>query len=318
MSSTTQKRPSRKEIRLQREAAERVESAEDLTDSAPTAEIEPVKGAQPSALRSRPSWPELTRGTIATATASLATLAMVGSAASVIAFSGIDDALAAQGPTEPEQATISTIEPTVPDSLKKADGAADSARYFGLERELSGATVQCDVRKGANSLVSAFVDDEQYVVNPMSAGSYNLSSSFGWRYDPFTRTPSQHLGEDFAAPVGTPIYAMADGSVIHVGEGIDGRSANLIVIAHEIDGEKYTSWHVHMYDDGVHVKLGDEVKAGQHIGDVGSNGRSTGPHLHFEIHEGHGLSSEDGSTDHILNPLETLAKLGAVDVSELC
>lgn len=364
LSSTTKTLPSRRELRLQREAAERaritaesqadhdaavvqdqadiqdqvapveeaqvevaqaqeapVVASEIVADKTPTAEIEPIVCEESPSLKSRLAWPPLarpSRGKLLSTAASFATFAMIGAAASVLTVSGVTGALAVPGDAQPEQVAAATIEPTVPDSLKKADGAADSARYFGLERELSGATVRCDVRGGANSLVSAFVEDETYVVNPMGGDSYSLSSNFGWRYDPFTRLPSQHLGQDFAAPVGTPIYSIADGTVIHVGEGIDGRSSNLIVVAHEISGEKYSSWYVHMYDDGVHVELGDQVKAGQHIGDVGSKGRSTGPHLHFELHKGHGLSSEDGSTDHILNPLPTLAALGAVDVSELC
>lgn len=250
--------------------------------------------------------------------AGLTAVAMAGSAAVAMTLPDMNDASAAQGFPNP-QATRGEIHPTVPDSLKKAKSAADSARYHGIERELADTVVvRCEVRRGANSLVSAFVEGEEYVVSPMAAGTYRLSSSFGFRYDPFTFEPSRHLGEDFAAPAGTPIYAIADGTVIHVGEGIDGRSSNLIVIAHEINGEKYTSWYVHMYDDGVFVELGDQVAAGQHIGAVGSKGYSTGPHLHFEIHSGHELSLPGGSLDNILNPLETLEKLGAIDVTELC
>lgn len=331
--------PSRRQLRLQREAAQRAKecsgTAESVSaalsstveDETPTAEIPPLKrstrgesDAQPSARKRIPvrKHGRVKPGKLMTALASIAAFAVAGTATSVLTISNVGNARAVQGAAELEQKARATIEPSVPDSLKKADGAADSARYRDLEQELAGASVQCDIRSGANSLVSAFVEDENVVIDPMRAGSYRLSSSFGWRYDPFTYLPSRHLGEDYAAPVGTPIYAIANGTVVHAGEGIDGRSSNLIVIAHEINGEKYTSWYVHMYDDGVHVEAGDQVRAGQHIGDVGSNGRSTGPHLHFEIHSGHELILEDGSTDNVLNPLETLAELGSIDVSEIC
>ncbi len=353
MSRTTKTLPSRRDLRLQREALERAElgpaaldaevrkqaiadrsneSAHDpvedhsVADQAPvsdidsndppTAEIEPVTLG--GSIAAKVEWPPLRSASprrLVSMAASLASLAMIGSAVAAITFSGAHDASAAQGSPEPAQSAVSAFESSVPDSLKKSDGAADSARYYGLERELSGATVQCDARSGANSLVSAFVDDEEHVVHPMSAGTYTFSSNFGMRLDPFTLRRSMHLGQDYAAPAGTPIYSIANGTVIHVGDGIGGRSSNLIVIAHEINGEKYTSWYVHMYDDGVFVNVGDEVEAGQHIGDVGSKGYSTGPHLHFEIHTGHDLTA---STSNVVNPVEMLVKLDAVEISDLC
>lgn len=118
------------------------------------------------------------------------------------------------------------------------------------------------------------------VVQPMQEGTYRNTSVYGPRWGSF------HTGTDYAAPLGTPIHAIADGDVIWAGDGRDGRSGKLIIIHHVIDGQDVYSWYGHMYTDGVYVAEGDHVTAGQLIAGVGSNGRSTGPHLHFEIHTG--------------------------------
>ena len=65
-----------------------------------------------------------------------------------------------------------------------------------------------------------------------------------------------------------------------------GGTSGQITIEHTIDGERIASVYIHMWAHGIHVQAGDRVIAGQHIGDVGSSGRSTGPHLHFQLHPG--------------------------------
>jgi murein DD-endopeptidase MepM/ murein hydrolase activator NlpD len=105
--------------------------------------------------------------------------------------------------------------------------------------------------------------------------AYN-SSSFGWRLDPFSGRNAFHEGLDFPAPNGTPIVSAANGVVIsaqyHVQYG------NVLDIDH---GNDITTRYAHM--SRFRVKVGDIVKRGQHIGEIGSTGRSTGPHLHFEV-----------------------------------
>lgn len=118
------------------------------------------------------------------------------------------------------------------------------------------------------------------VVRPMAEGTFRNTSLYGPRWGTF------HTGTDMAASVGTPILAIADGTVVHAGGGEHGRSGQLVIIHHVIDGQDVWSWYGHMYSDGVHVSEGDTVTAGQVIAAVGSNGYSTGPHLHFEIHVG--------------------------------
>ncbi len=111
-----------------------------------------------------------------------------------------------------------------------------------------------------------------------------MSSPFGPRVHPITAEQSFHTGTDFAAPDGTPILAAADGVVTVAGPV--GGYGNLIVIEHRIDGQIVATGYGHMWDNGIHVHVGDRVTAGQHIADVGSNGMSTGPHLHFEVRPG--------------------------------
>ena len=105
--------------------------------------------------------------------------------------------------------------------------------------------------------------------------AYN-ASGFGWRLDPFTGHNAFHEGIDFPAPTGTPIVAAAGGVVIAA--EFHPQFGNMIEIDH--GGELITRY---AHTSKVYVKLGDIVKRGQHIADIGSTGRSTGSHLHFEV-----------------------------------
>jgi murein DD-endopeptidase MepM/ murein hydrolase activator NlpD len=122
------------------------------------------------------------------------------------------------------------------------------------------------------------------VVFPLPDGTWVDTDSFGWRTDPFTGERRFHSGSDLAAADGTPILAIADGVVAFAGHYSG--FGNLIIIEHTVGSERIASYYAHMWDSGIHVTTGDTVTAGQHIADVGSNGRSTGPHLHLEIHPG--------------------------------
>ena len=204
-------------------------------------------------------------------------------------------------------------EAVVPAAFADNDEAADIARLRSaqeLAASISAEPASCSP-ESANGLVSAVMDErDATVVMPVAEGQYRLSSHYGIRVSPFGGGYHSHAGTDFAGQLGTPIYAVADGTVEHVGAGKDGRSNNLIIIRHEIDGTVFYSWYVHMYDDGLHVSPGETVTAGQHIADIGNNGNSTGPHLHFEIH-----TDAQGTT---VEPLAYLARLDAKDVSAIC
>jgi murein DD-endopeptidase MepM/ murein hydrolase activator NlpD len=141
--------------------------------------------------------------------------------------------------------------------IGELDQRAD--RYGALEALL----LQQSLKK--NTLPSA---------SPVNAG-YN-SSSYGWRVDPFTGQMAFHEGLDFMAEVGTPIYAAASGIVAAAERTPD--YGNIVKIDH---GDGLETRYAHA--SRLLVKPGQRVEKGQLIAEVGSTGRSTGSHLHFEV-----------------------------------
>jgi len=122
------------------------------------------------------------------------------------------------------------------------------------------------------------------VVFPLPTGTWTESSPFGWRTDPFTGARSFHTGVDYAAPLGTPVLSVADGTVTFAGP--DQIYGGLVIITHKIDNQTVTTAYGHMPPGQIQVHNGQRVVAGQQIGQVGSEGRSTGPHLHVEVRPG--------------------------------
>lgn len=120
------------------------------------------------------------------------------------------------------------------------------------------------------------------IVFPLPTGTWVKTDGFGPRVDPITGVPGFHDGTDYGAPLGTPILAIAAGRVTVAGPASG--YGNLIVIEHNIGGQVVASAYGH--EERLYVKVGDLVTAGQHIADVGTEGHSTGPHLHFEIRPG--------------------------------
>ncbi len=106
-----------------------------------------------------------------------------------------------------------------------------------------------------------------------------IASGFGTRIDPVYKVAKFHAGLDFATPQGTPIYATADGRVTEADFNAGGYG-NHVVINH---GFGYETLYGHMYSMKVHK--GQLVKRGEVIGYVGSTGKSTGPHCHYEVHK---------------------------------
>ncbi|MEU4621606.1 M23 family metallopeptidase [Actinoplanes sp. NPDC023801] len=112
----------------------------------------------------------------------------------------------------------------------------------------------------------------QHWVHPLA--SADVTSCFGPRWGRL------HAGVDLAAPHGTPVVAAGAGVVVSA--GAHGGYGNAILIDH---GNGWLTHYGHL--SVISVEAGQAVKAGEHIGDEGSTGHSTGPHLHFEVHRGH-------------------------------
>jgi len=153
--------------------------------------------------------------------------------------------------------TLSEFGHQLDDLMKKLDDRSDQ---LGL---MESVLVQQQAKKVA--MPSA---------RPVSVGWY--SSNFGYRIDPFTGQKAFHEGVDFVADSGTAIHAAGGGIVVYAdtyaGYG------NMIEIDH---GNGLISRYAHA--SKVLAKVGDVVMKGQKIGEVGTTGRSTGPHLHFEV-----------------------------------
>lgn len=105
-----------------------------------------------------------------------------------------------------------------------------------------------------------------------------ISSRFGKRYHPTLKKQKNHHGVDYAAPRGTPIKAAGDGKLLYVGR--KGGYGKTVIIQH---GGKYSTLYAHMSRIKPGMRRGKHVRQGQVIGYVGSTGRSTGPHLHYEF-----------------------------------
>lgn len=111
----------------------------------------------------------------------------------------------------------------------------------------------------------------------MNKNLTRMASGFGWRIDPVYHTRRFHAGMDFASPIGTDIFATGNGTVIAAGwqQGY----GNCVQISH---GYGYLTLYGHM--SAIKVRIGQPVKRGEVIGLVGSTGKSTGPHCHYEVH----------------------------------
>ena len=117
-------------------------------------------------------------------------------------------------------------------------------------------------------------------IQPVSNKDLNrIASGFGYRIDPVYKVAKFHAGLDFAAPQGTPIYATADGTIKEANYNAGGYG-NHVVINH---GYGYETLYGHMFK--IKARVGEHIRRGEVIGYVGSTGKSTGPHCHYEVHK---------------------------------
>ncbi len=192
-------------------------------------------------------------------------------------------------------------------AIFEANPVPDSARAKQLAQKLEVATVEkikdyqlaasitatinnlnsrIEAQKKSYSEVDELVKNKEQLlshtpaIQPVSNKDLNrIASGFGYRIDPVYKTIKMHEGLDFAAPQGTPIYATADGVITTAGNTGNGYG-NHVIMNH---GYGYETLFGHMVR--VKVSVGQAVKRGQVIGWVGSTGKSTGPHCHYEVHK---------------------------------
>jgi len=153
--------------------------------------------------------------------------------------------------------------------------------FLGSLEALSSQIDQQSAR--LNALQSVLIDNQlQAAVTPAGWPVHGgwMSSNFGLRNDPFTGRRSLHRGVDIASPMGSSIMAMGDGVVTWAGPRTG--YGNMVEVNH---GQGYSTRYAHA--SAVLVKVGDVVSRGDVVAKVGSSGRSTGPHLHFEVLKGH-------------------------------
>ncbi|APE27552.1 Membrane proteins related to metalloendopeptidase [Aurantiacibacter gangjinensis] len=124
--------------------------------------------------------------------------------------------------------------------------------------------------------MSALEQGLDQIPQVMPADLNSISSGFGHRRDPFSGRAAMHNGLDFRAPHGSPIFAAADGRVTFA--GWKNGYGKVVEITH---GGGMVTRYAHM--SAFRAEVGDHVDAGDRIGDIGNTGRSTGPHLHFEV-----------------------------------
>jgi murein DD-endopeptidase MepM/ murein hydrolase activator NlpD len=165
-----------------------------------------------------------------------------------------------------------------PRSILAAARTAQGGPFEGLETERNGAI---DPRFERLALSLARMDALERglssIPQVMPADMSMISSGFGYRSDPFHGGAAMHSGLDFRGPVGSPIHAAAQGTVSFV--GTKSGYGKVIEISH---GNGMMTRYAHM--SAWHARRGQQVDAGAIIGRIGSTGRSTGPHLHFEVH----------------------------------
>lgn len=186
----------------------------------------------------------------------------------------------------------------------------DASTLARIREARQNAAVTCAPQpSGASGDTTAF-NTVPHLFNPMVAGTYTVSSEYGYRIHPTLGYLKLHAGQDYSAAVGTPIYAVAAGTVTTA--GMVG-STGTVTIRHEIDGEVWYTSYLHMYADGIYVQRGETVTAGQLIAGVGSTGYSTGPHLHFEVR-----TADDSSDETTVNPAAWLVEHHAIDLTTDC
>ncbi len=170
--------------------------------------------------------------------------------------------------------------------IKKVEGMRDNELLRSIQTSLNTLGNRIEAQKKSYGELKLLVNNKEKIlaatpaIQPVSNQDLNrIASGFGYRIDPIYKTPKMHAGLDFSAPQGTPIYATADGRVATSGHS-DGGYGKHVIINH---GYGYETLYGHMVR--IKARSGQKIKRGEIVGYVGSTGKSTGPHLHYEVHK---------------------------------
>lgn len=180
-----------------------------------------------------------------------------------------------EGPSDPLTASSA--------GLKRDLLGDDSDRAVDLiRRRLDFLKKESQLTENSVRNLQVYLEDQDALLSAtpslMPAKGWK-TSDFGFRVDPYTGLQQMHNGRDISANIGAPVIATGDGQVVWAGP--QGAYGNVIMIDH---GHNLTSVYAHLSEIG--VKVGDAIKRGVLIGKVGNTGRSTGPHLHYEVRVG--------------------------------
>ncbi|WP_298296853.1 M23 family metallopeptidase [Hydrotalea sp.] len=184
----------------------------------------------------------------------------------------------------PDSARTRIIE--TKNEIKLLEGQTETELVNNIKNQLNNLTLRVVYQGKSYGDIDSMIKNKEKLllaipaIQPVSNKNLNrIASGFGYRIDPVYKVTKFHAGLDFAAPLGTPIYATADGVVQTAGFNTGGYG-NEVVINH---GYGYQTLYGHMYK--VKAREGELVKRGEVIGYVGSTGKSTGPHCHYEVHK---------------------------------
>ena len=183
----------------------------------------------------------------------------------------------------PDSARIKDIEQKKEVKLVQTMGESELVKSIGSQ--LNNLSLRTAYQTKSFDVIGDLIKNKEKMlastpsIQPISNKNLtHIGSGFGYRIDPIYKDLRAHKGMDFNAPLGTPIYATADGKVIDAGFNTGG-FGNRVVINH---GYGYQTLYGPMLR--IKARVGQEVKRGELIGYVGNTGKSTGPHCHYEVH----------------------------------
>jgi murein DD-endopeptidase MepM/ murein hydrolase activator NlpD len=183
----------------------------------------------------------------------------------------------------PDSARIKIME--LKNEVKLVQSMGESELVKSISTQLNNLSLLSAYQERSFAEINGLIKNKERVlasipaIQPVSNKNLDrLSSGFGFRIDPVYKVLKAHMGLDFTAPTGTPIYASADGRIKDAGFNTGG-FGNRVVISH---GNGYETTYAHMVR--VKARVGEMVKRGAVIGYVGNTGKSTGPHCHYEVH----------------------------------